>query len=291
VKVVAPAKINLFLWVGPLRPDGKHEIESIMQSVSLADDLTIAPSPSVALDVSPQGAAPEDESNLVVKAVRALRASCQGDSGAELRLEKRIPASAGLGGGSSDAAAALVGLNELWRCALSKKALEKMGAGIGADVPFCVRGGTAGARGAGERLAPLIVKEPLWWVIAMPPGSLSTADVYRRFDELGGPLTEEADAHDLADALARGDLERVGTTLRNDLEEAARSYDPALSSMRSAFADAGALGSVMSGSGPAWCGLARDERHAEQVASSMLAHVGEVWVARSLDRGARIIER
>jgi len=243
------------------------------------------------VDVTPAGAAPEDESNLVVAAVRALRGACAGSEGAALTLSKRIPSGAGLGGGSSDAAAALVGLNQLWGCALSRKALEKIGVGVGADVPFCVRGGTAGARGAGERLSPLIVKQPLWWVIAMPPGSLSTADVYRRFDELGGPVSAEADAHDLADALARGDLERVGATLRNDLTEAALSLDPALSAMPSVMRDAGALGEVMSGSGPAWCGLARDESHAEEIASAVRAQVDRVWVARSLDRGAKIIER
>jgi 4-diphosphocytidyl-2-C-methyl-D-erythritol kinase len=291
LRLAAPAKINLFLWVGALRPDGKHEIESIMQSVSLTDDLTIAPSSSVTLDVSPVGAAPEDESNLVVAAVRALRGACSGPEGAALTLSKNIPTGAGLGGGSSDAAAALIGLNELWGCALSKKALEKIGAGLGADVPFCVRGGTAGARGAGERLAPLIVKDPLWWVIAMPPGSLSTADVYRRFDELGGPISPEADAHELADALARGEVERAGAALQNDLTRAAIALDPALESMPSQMREAGALGEVMSGSGPAWCGLARDADHAEQIASRLRPRLDRVWVARSLDRGAKIVER
>ncbi|MFY9587774.1 MAG: 4-(cytidine 5'-diphospho)-2-C-methyl-D-erythritol kinase, partial [Actinomycetota bacterium] len=157
MKLLAPAKINLYLWVGARRADGLHEIESVMQSVSLADELTVTPSDVVSLDVEPPGAAPEDESNLVVKAVRALGPSAPAASGASLRLVKRIPTGAGLGGGSSDAAAALVGLNELWSCGLSRKALEKLGASVGADVPFCVRGGTAGALGAGERLSPLIV--------------------------------------------------------------------------------------------------------------------------------------
>src|SRR5688572_22168921 len=111
MKVVAPAKINLYLWVGERRADGLHEIESVMQSVSLSDELTLAPSDVVSLDVEPAGTAPEDESNLVVKAVRALGAAADASGGAALRLAKRIPAGAGLGGGSSDAAATLVGLN------------------------------------------------------------------------------------------------------------------------------------------------------------------------------------
>ena len=287
MRVVAPAKINLYLWVGERRADGLHEIESVMQSVSLTDELSLSVARAVSLDVSPAGAAPEDESNHVVAAVRALRGACPGPSGAALSLEKRIPAGAGLGGGSADAAAALVGLNELWGCGLSKKALEKIGAGIGADVPFCVRGGTAGARGAGERLAPLIVRGPLWWVIAKPPGSLSTADVYARFDELGGPRSPEADAHDLADALARGELDRAAGSLRNDLFDAAVSLEPGIASTREALLEAGALGAVMTGSGTAVCGLARDEAHAEEVA----ALVAGARVVSSIDRGAKIVER
>lgn len=290
MKVVAPAKINLYLWVGERRPDGLHEIESVMQSVSLADELSLSPSDAVSLDLDPAGAAPEDESNLVVKAVRALRTSCSAGSGAALHLTKKIPTGAGLGGGSSDAAAALVGLNDLWGCALSRKALEKIGSTVGSDVPFCVRGGTAGALGAGERLAPVIVREPLWWVIAMPAGSLSTADVYARFDELGS-VGIASDPHDLADALARGDAELVGSSLRNDLEQAASSLMPELSSTREVLVGAGALGAVMSGSGPAWCGLARDETHAEEIASRVRSAVDRVWVAHSLERGARITER
>jgi 4-diphosphocytidyl-2-C-methyl-D-erythritol kinase len=287
VRVVAPAKINLYLWVGERRPDGMHEIESVMQSVSLFDELSLSSGPAVSLDVSPPGAAPEDESNLVVAAVRALLAVRPTPFGAALHLEKWIPSGAGLGGGSADAAAALVGLNELWESGLSKKALEKIGAGIGADVPFCVRGGTAGALGVGERLAPLIVRQPLWWVIAKPPGSLSTAEVYRRFDELGGPGSSVSDAHDLADALARGDVERIGASLRNDLFDAAVSLDGSVGSTREALLEAGALGAVMTGSGTATAGLARDETHAKEIASRFAG----AWIVWSLDRGAKIVER
>jgi 4-diphosphocytidyl-2-C-methyl-D-erythritol kinase len=287
VKVLAPAKINLYLWVGAQRPDAKHEIESVMQSVSLFDELTLASGNSVSLDVSPPGAAPEDESNLVVTAVRALLAVRPTPFGAALHLEKRIPSGAGLGGGSSDAAAALVGLNELWESGLSKKALEKVGAGIGADVPFCVRGGTAGALGVGERLAPLIVRQPLWWVIAKPPGSLSTGEVYKRFDELGGPGPSVSDAYDLADSLARGDVEGIGASLRNDLFDAAVSLDESVGAIRDALLRAGALGAVMTGSGTASAGLARDEAHAKEIASRF----DEAWIVWSLDRGPKIVER
>jgi 4-diphosphocytidyl-2-C-methyl-D-erythritol kinase len=289
LKVVALAKINLFLWVGERRADGLHEVSTVMQSVSLADVLAITRSDAVSLTVSPPGSAPEDETNLIVAAVRAMRGACAGASGAGVSLSKRIPAGAGLGGGSADAAATLIGLNELWGCALSKKALEKLGASIGADVPFCVRGGTAGGIGAGERLGPLVLREPLWWVIAKPDGSLSTADVYARFDELGGPSSTDSDPVELADALARGDLDRIGSSLRNDLEPAAESLAPDLTTTRESLLGAGALAAMMSGSGPAWCGLARDEAHANQIASGL--NEAFVSVVRSEPRGARIVER
>lgn len=291
MKLVAPAKINLYLWVGDRRGDGLHDVETVMHSVSLTDELTIEPSDVISLDVEPPGAAPEDESNLVVKAVRAMIAAVGTTTGARLRLTKRIPAGAGLAGGSSDAAATLVGLNDLWVCGISRKALEKLGAGIGADVPFCVRGGTAIARGAGEALAPLVVRGPLWWVIVAGSVELSTASVYERFDSLGGWGATEPDPSEVAEALARGDLERLGSVLRNDLTAAAESLEPSLSLVGAALLDAGALGAVMTGSGSAWCGLARDEDHALEIASSLSARFDRVWVVQSMERGPRIVER
>jgi 4-diphosphocytidyl-2-C-methyl-D-erythritol kinase len=290
MKVVAPAKINLYLAVGKRRGDGLHEIESVMQSVSLYDELTLEVADSLTFDVSPPDAAPEDESNLVVRAVRAMGAAAGRSMGASLRLTKRIPSGAGLGGGSADAAATLVGLNEQWECGISRKALEKIGAGLGADVPFCVRGGTAVVHGAGEALAPLVVRSELWWVIAKPAESLSTADVYARFDDLGGG-TLDSDPSALADALARGDLERVAGSLRNDLEPAALSLESSLAGVRDALREAGAAGVVMTGSGSAWCGLARDEQHASAIADAVRSKVEQVWLVRSLDRGPRIARR
>jgi 4-diphosphocytidyl-2-C-methyl-D-erythritol kinase len=289
LKVSAPAKINPFLSVGERRPDGLHEICSVMQSVSLYDVLSLTPASSVTLDVSPTDAAPEDESNLVIRAVRALWAGSGIASGAAIALTKEIPTAAGLGGGSSDAAAALVGLNELWSLGLSRKALSKTGAALGADVPFCVVGGTAAARGAGEALSPLVVRAPVWWVIALPSGSLSTAAVYASFDSVAKPSLD--DPFEVADALARGDLSRLASSLRNDLEPAALSLMPALGSCYSVLMDAGALGAVMSGSGTAWCALARDEVHANEIASRVSPRFDRVFVVSSLDRGPRILER
>jgi 4-diphosphocytidyl-2-C-methyl-D-erythritol kinase len=255
-----------------------------MQSVSLADALDVEPDDAITLDVEPHGSAPEDATNLVAKAATAMMATVGAGRGAALRLHKRIPIAAGLGGGSADAAATLVGLNALWDAGLSRKALERLGARIGADVPFCVRGGTAAARGVGEVLSPLVVREPLWWVLASDASPLATADVYAARDELG--VSDVEDPHDLADALARGDLGAIGASLRNDLEAAALAVAPGVAEVRDRLLGAGGVAVVMSGSGPTWCALARDEAHARAIAQRLEA--GWVEVVRSVELGARI---
>src|SRR5438876_5952243 len=208
----APAKVNVFLTVGARRPDGLHEIESVMQAVSLLDTVMLEPADSFHLSVTPAGAAPEDESNLALRAVRAFASLHPGSGGVKISIDKRIPVAAGLGGGSADAAATLVGLKKLWDAGLSKKALEKIAAGLGADVPFCVRGGTAAARGVGENLSVLPCPTPVWWILGISGARLSTADVYEEFDRLGGGRVE--DPYDVADALARADVEGLASALR-----------------------------------------------------------------------------
>src|SRR5438067_7881668 len=252
MKLLAPAKVNPFLTVGARGPDGLHEIESVMQAVSLFDSVTLAPSDAFGVTGSPAGAAPEDDSNLALRAARAF-AELQGGSGVSIAIEKRIPVAAGLGGGSADAAATLVGLNGLLDTRVSKKALEKMAAGLGADVPFCVRGGTAAARGVGENLSVLPCPTPVWWILGISGARLSTADVYEEFDRLGGGRVE--DPYDVADALARADVERLASALRNDLERAALSLAPQIRTGRDALGAAGALGVILAGSGPTWLGF------------------------------------
>ncbi|HVL88935.1 MAG TPA: 4-(cytidine 5'-diphospho)-2-C-methyl-D-erythritol kinase [Actinomycetota bacterium] len=284
MKVLAPAKINLWLSVGARRPDGFHEIESVMQTVSVFDSLEISAREGIAFDVMPPGAAPEDESNLVIKSVRALWGVLGRTPGAALTLSKTIPVAAGLAGGSADAAAALVGLNELWDGRLSRKALEKVGAAIGSDVPFCVRGGTCAVRGRGEVLSPLPAHDPLWWVIAVPDASLSTVQVYAEFDRLNA-LPALEDPFELADALARGDVDRIGGLLRNDLQDAAVSLLPSLAAGGDVLRSAGAAGAIVSGSGPAWIGLCRDEAHAGSVADAVRDRFAFVAAATATGRG------
>ena len=284
MKLLAPAKVNLFLTAGARRGDGLHEIESVMQAVSLFDSVTLTPGADFTVVVDPAGAAPEDETNLAARAARAF-ASLHGGAGVAIAIEKRIPTAAGLGGGSADAAATLVGLNKLLDARVSKKALEKMGAGIGADVPFCVRGGTAAARGAGENLSVLPCPQAVWWVIGISGASLSTTDVYGEFDRLGGGRVD--DPYDVADALARADVPRLAGALRNDLERAALSMAPQIRSGRDALGAAGALGVILAGSGPTWLGLARDESHAVEIAAAVHHEFARVEVAHSIDHGPR----
>jgi len=284
MKLIAPAKVNLFLTVGARRGDGLHEIESVMQAVSLHDTVSLSPSHEFGISVDPAGAAPEDETNLAMRAARVFNALHEA-SAVSIEIEKRIPVAAGLGGGSANAAATLVGLNTLLETRISKKALEKMGAGLGADVPFCVRGGTAAARGAGENLSVLPCPTPVWWVIGISGASLSTADVYEEFDRLGGGRVE--DPYDVADALARADFDRLAAALRNDLERAALSLAPQIRSGRDALGAAGALGVILAGSGPTWLGLARDEAHAVSVAAAVKGEFARVEIAHSVDHGPK----
>lgn len=281
----APAKINLFLSVNGRRPDGYHEIVSVMQAVSLEDRVTLAPADRPALKVEPEGAAPTDESNLAVRALTAFSAATGTPGDLSITIRKSIPTASGLAGGSADAAATLVGLNELFRAGLSRKALEKIGAQVGADVPFCVRGATALARGTGTELSPLACPDQLWWVVASNGGALAAKAVYDEVDRTVATPVE--DPFELSDALARGDLGRIAAALHNDLYPPAVRLMPSLDETGAALRAAGALGAVMSGSGPAWCALARSRSHAAEIAAAV-GFLGWVAVAGSVAHGARV---
>jgi len=279
VKVLAPAKVNVFLPVGPRRPDGLHNLRSVMQSVSLCDAITIERSPTLTVDVVPAGGAPRDDSNLAVRAAQIFP-TFDSEHRVAISIEKQIPMSAGLGGGSADAAATLVGLNRLWVGRRSRKALEEIAADLGADVPFCIRGGTAVASGTGANLSTVPCPKPIWWVVGISGAQLSTADVYREFDRLGGGELE--DCSTVIDALAHGDTQRLASSIKNNLERAAISLAPQIEVGRDSLVAAGALRVILAGSGPTWLGLARDERHAFLVAERGRGAFKKVRVAHSL---------
>jgi 4-diphosphocytidyl-2-C-methyl-D-erythritol kinase len=281
VTVRVPAKINLQLAVGPPRPDGYHDLVTVFHAISLVDEVTVetAQADSVRVSGEDADAVPADRENLALKAVAALRAVCAlrgtdmpDHAGAAVTIRKRIPVAAGLAGGSADAAAALVACNELWQAELTQQELFEVSAGIGSDVAFAVLGGTAVGRGRGERLTQALVPQARYhWVLAFADGYLSTPKVYGTLDKLrgAGPVPDPELSSELMSALRAGDPERLGRALSNDLQEPALAMFPALRKTLDAGLELGALGALVSGSGPTCFFLARDSSHATDLAAAL----------------------
>lgn len=264
----APAKLNPSLRVLGRRKDGFHDIETVVLPLTLADGVRAEPADELRLTVAGErsGEVPRGGENMVLRAAEALREACGVRAGAHLLLVKRIPVTAGLGGGSADAAAALRALNDLWGCGLSPAALAKVGAEVGSDVPALLPGGPMVARGRGE-LVEGIRAARTWWVLAPMAFGVSVADAYRWWDQGGersGPAPDAA-----VEALSRGDVAALAAAMRNDLEEGVASRHREVAEARERLRRAGALATVMCGSGPTMAGLARDGSHAEEVAASV----------------------
>ena len=304
VTVRVPAKINLQLAVGPLRPDGYHGLVTVFHAIGLFDMVTVAAAAADSVTVTGEGAGqvPADGDNLALRAVRALRAVVAAQAGPEVAvtINKRIPVAAGLAGGSADAAAALVACNELWRAGLSQRELCEVAAGVGSDVAFAVLGGTAVGRGRGERLTPALMPAARYhWVLAFADGALSTPEVYGTLDRLraanggAGKVAEPELSTELMAALRAGDLERLGRSLSNDLQAPAISLFPALRKTLDVGREFGALGALVSGSGPTCLFLARDARQATDLAVALSG----AGVCRTVTRasgpvpGATVIEQ
>jgi 4-diphosphocytidyl-2-C-methyl-D-erythritol kinase len=299
IKVLGRAKVNLWLAIVGRRPDGYHELETVMQSISLADTLTIEPAEHSEVTIrwadnldGPVPAAPD----IVQRTVAAARLKCA--ERPSITVEKRIPVGAGLGGASADAAAALVGLTRLEgpECEGSLD-VDTLARQLGADVPFCLRGGVALATGVGDRLRPLSSPATLWWVIGISEAALSTVKVYQHYDEMvptggrpSGNGRPAGSAAALANALASGDVAAVAANLANDLEIAAFDLMPGLRELKGAMLDAGALGAIMTGSGSAIIGLCRDEAHAGRVAGSAVGSFARVEVVSGTPLGAELIQ-
>jgi 4-diphosphocytidyl-2-C-methyl-D-erythritol kinase len=263
----ANAKINLWLRVVGQREDGFHDIETVFQNVDLADELSFALMAREGVEVSmayedvPAVAVPKPEDNLVWRAATEMLSRSSGARGARIDVRKRIPTGAGLGGGSADAAATLVATNELLELGLSKERLIEVAAGFGSDTSFSVLGGTALGTGRGELLTP--VNSPsLALVLGLSFEPLLTGEVYARCSP-GGDGGSEA----LVAALGAG-AEAIAPLLRNDLEQAAFSLRPELREKKKRLLRAGALGALVSGSGPTLFGLCRDDAHAAEVAAT-----------------------
>ena len=262
----APAKINPYLKVLSRRDDGFHEIETLVLPVTLADGVQAVPAPELRLSIVGElaGDVPADEDNLVWRAAGALRDHVGESRGAHLLLSKRIPVAAGLGGGSADAAATLRALDRLWKRGLGIEGLIEVAAGVGSDVPALLRTGPVIARGGGERVEPVDLPRT-WWVLLSGKEKISAADAYAWWDS--AERAGDSDLEPLLVALREGLVEEAGKLLRNDLQGPVIGHHPQIETAIGRVEDAGALGAIVSGSGPTVAGLARDGAHAEQLAS------------------------
>jgi 4-diphosphocytidyl-2-C-methyl-D-erythritol kinase len=263
--LLSPAKINLALRILRKRSDGYHEIQTIVQQVSLYDEITlqIFHGNSIAITAD-DSKIPADSSNLAYRAAQLVLDHTKRSTGVSIHIKKRIPAGAGLGGGSSNAAATLKGMNTLLACNLSNKDLQKLGITLGADVPFFLCGYTAAcAEGIGEILQHFSVKMPLWFVIIFPGFSVSTAWAYGHYNI----LTNQPKYNKFQNSIK--DLQCVKSLLTNDLEQVVVPQYPEIKKLKESLITAGACGSLMSGSGSSVFGVFQNEEQARQALASI----------------------
>ncbi|MEV7551404.1 4-(cytidine 5'-diphospho)-2-C-methyl-D-erythritol kinase [Amycolatopsis sp. NPDC089917] len=298
VTVRVPAKVNLHLAVGDVRPDGYHELVTVFQALSLTDEVTVAATedPGVEVYGEGEGSVPTGANNLAWRAAQALAAhvgKADGESKVRVVLRKGIPVAGGMAGGSADAAATLVGLASLWKLDISRDELAGIAAKLGSDVPFALYGGTALGTGRGEQLVPVLSRHTFHWVLAFDQRGLSTPRVFGELDR----LREEGDpprigSHTpVVEALASGDPRQLALLLGNDLQAAAVSLRPGLRRTLRAGVNAGALAGAVSGSGPTCAFLCADAQSAVEVAAE-LSGAGvcrTVRVAHGPVPGARLV--
>ena len=299
VTVRAPAKVNLALGVGPLRDDGFHGLATVFHAVSLYDDLVATPlAPGSGVQIVVEGEQADDvplgEDNLAAKAVHALTA-LGASPDVSITIRKGIPVAGGMAGGSADAAAALVAVDALFELGLSRDELHAVAATLGSDVPFALHGGTAIGSDTGTTLTTAMVRGVYHWVFVLSEQGLSTPAVYRELDRqrAGATVPEPEVPDDVMAALRAGDAVSLGRTMRNDLQPAAMSLRPNLAHVLSVGHEYGALGGIVSGSGPTCAFLARDDEHALDLAVAFTAS----GVCRTARRamgpvhGARVVDQ
>lgn len=273
VSAKAPAKINIQLSVGARADDGFHPVATVYQAVSLFDEVTITSTSggsglTMKIKGEEAGNLAADEENLVAKAVRAFAKKVKVTPDCHVEIDKSIPIAAGLAGGSADAAAALVAANSLWGNPLNREQLAAIAATLGSDVPFSLHGGTAIGRGRGEKLTPTLCRGEFAWVLAFAEGSIATPDAYQELDLIRAEQKVPAPEIDqqVLVALASGDAVALGAALANDLQSAAIKKRPGLAVLLDYGMTEGALGAIVSGSGPTCIFLARDNDHAIDLA-------------------------
>jgi 4-diphosphocytidyl-2-C-methyl-D-erythritol kinase len=296
VLVRAPGKVNLHLSVGPRRADGYHDLATVFHAVSVYDEVTARHGVGVTLDIDGAQDIPRGPDNLAYRAAIALARWAGVPAEVALHVRKGIPVAAGMAGGSADAAATLVACDALWGLRLSRAELLQVAAKLGSDVPFALVGGTAVGIGRGEQVTPALTRGTFHWVFAVADRGLSTPAVYAEIDRLRSgervPAPTVPDA--VMSALRSGDPHALGRALSNDLQRAACSLRHSVRLALDVGEECGALGAVVSGSGPTCAFLVRDAEHgldvavglsASGVAATVLRATGPVSGARVVDAG------
>lgn len=274
VTVRAPAKINLYLGVGKVRPDGFHPLETVYQAIGLYDDVTVSEADDWSVHVVGErhvdlSEVPEDEDNIAIRAGQTLARHHGIDKAARIEIHKGIPVAGGMAGGSADAAATLVALDRLWDLETPDDDLLHLATTLGSDVPFALIGGTAQGSGHGELVEPLEDNGSYWWVAIFNEEGLSTPRVYAAYDVL------ESGGHDISikpemlDALKAGDPGRLMVFLVNDLEDPAFDLRPDLEQVSEDAFECGALMAILSGSGPTVLAFAESADHARSIAAKL----------------------
>lgn len=294
VTVRTPGKVNLYLSVGERRDDGYHELTTVFHAVSLSDEVTVRDADVLSLRTTGEGAGevPDDERNLAWQAAELMAEHVGRAPDVEIVIDKSIPVAGGMAGGSADAAAVLVAMNELWELGVPRRDLHTLAARLGSDVPFALHGGTALGTGRGEQLTPVLARNTFDWVLALGAEGLSTAAVYAEIDrmrESGSPV-RQSEPEKLLTALSSGDARQLAPLLGNDLQPAALSLQPGLRRTLRAGEEAGALAGIVSGSGPTCAFLCPSAEAAVAVASE-LAGAGvcrTIRVASGPVHGARV---
>ncbi len=284
VTVLAPAKLNLTLDVTGLLPGGYHALDMLMQTITLHERVVLRKSQGLSLRL-PGSRVPPNDKNTAIKAALAFFHYTGLLAGADMEVHKATPVRAGMAGGSADAAAVLVGLNELYAARLSMSELCALGATIGADVPFALLGGTCRVQGKGDMLKPLPPCPDCWFTVAMPSVGVSTPEAFAAYDEVGSTAHPSADAAEAA--VAAGDLRALCGAMGNALEECSGAAETP--HIKKLLNEHGALASLMTGSGAAVFGVFDRQQAAAAAASALRREYRQVYLAQPDRGGARVI--
>ena len=287
MRLEAFAKINWSLDIVGIREDGYHLMDMVMQPVSLSDEISLLPSREMSITTGGPVHCRADDSNLALRAAKAFRQVSGTDAAVEIHVEKRIPIGAGLGGGSADAAAVLFGLNRLWNTGFSAEKLEEIGLALGADVPFCLRGGLARTTGIGETIVNHPFKNNYWLLVFQPCRGLSTRDIFMSWkqDQVVHPDTDG-----VLDALENGTPELLSSRIGNVLEPVSTYYRPEIRKAKEMLMAAGALAAEMTGSGSAVFGLFRSRADAQKALNILSASWKQIHLCHTQSDSIRISE-